>query len=86
MLFTCIFQTFYKNRHNFRAHTYFHLKFGALMSNYLLYKLWKFETKILFFDLVIEILLGGYFFFTHSVYMYVIAAAYIVTLPRGNKG
>ena len=38
MLFSCIFSTFYKNLHNFWTHNYFHMKFGARMSKYLLYK------------------------------------------------
>ena len=62
MLFNCIFSTFYENLHNFWMHNYFHMKFGDLMSNYLLYKLWKFEIKILIFGRVIENSLGGYFF------------------------
>ena len=69
MLFTCSFQTFYKNLHNFWTHNYFHVKFGVLMSKYLCYKPWKFEIRILVFDWVIENSLGGCFFLAHPVYV-----------------
>ena len=68
-LFSCVFQTFYKNLHNFWMHEYFHVKFGVHMSKYLLYKPWKFEIRILIFDRVIKNSLGDYFFFTHPVYI-----------------
>ena len=44
------------------------MKFGILMSNYLLYNARKAERKIFIFSRVIEISLGDYFFFAHSVY------------------
>ena len=44
------------------------MKFGGLMSKYLLYKPKKFEIKTLSFGRVIEKSLGVYFFMTHSVY------------------
>ena len=69
MLFICIFSTFYENLHNVWMRNYFHIKFGGLMSNYLLYMPWKFETKILIFGRVIENSLGGYFFLAHSVFV-----------------
>ena len=40
------------------------------MSKYLLYNPLKFKTKIFIFGRVIEISLGDYFLFAHSVYMY----------------
>ena len=58
------FPTFYENCHNFRTHTYFHMKFGIFMSNYLLYNARKSEIKIYIFSRVIEILLGDFFFLT----------------------
>ena len=62
MLFSCIFQTFCKNLHNFWTHDCFHINFGILMQKYILYKPWKFETKIFIFGEVIEISLGDCFF------------------------
>ena len=61
-LFSCIFSTFCENLRNFWTNNYFHIKLGSLMSNYLLYKIWKSERRIYIFGRVIEISLGGYFF------------------------
>ena len=44
------------------------MKFGILMSNYLLYNARKSETKIFIFCRVVEFSLGDYFFMAHSVY------------------
>ena len=78
-VFTCIFQTFYKNFHNFWTNNYFWLKFGVFMPKYLLYRPWKCEIKIKFFGRVIENSLGGYFFWrTLYIYIYIyIYAPYI---------
>ena len=75
MLFSCIFPTFYENLHNFWTKIFFKIKFGDLVSKYLLFKPWKCEMKILISGWVNAISLGGCFFLGHPVQFH-----YITTL------